>query len=219
MLKRGIKSIEVEKLQEKLVSLGYKLQIDGNFGARTKFCVCDFQRHTGLVADGIAGPLTQNMLAGFNADNYCPEVFELVTGVESAAWIESVLQKGLKGLGRAFYVAQINNNVKWTHIVAHAILESASGTSKIARLKNNLFGFKAYDSSPYASAGKFESFEKCIYFWSSWLKITYLIPSGKYYNGDSEFGVNVRYATSPIAGVNKSFIVRDLRQRARIRNG
>jgi len=216
MLKRGTKSVEVQELQEKLVTLGYNVIVNGDFGFLTEIVVRDFQRHSGLIEDGIVGPNTKDKLVGFAPETFCPEVFETVTGFENhtAAAIESTLQKGLKGLGKTFYLAGLNNQIKWTHIVAHAILESASGTSKIARTKNNLFGWRAYDKAPFVSAKSFESFADCIYQWSAWFKKVYLDPNGKYFNGDSEFGVNIKYATSPIAGVNKSFLVRKVRKKA-----
>ena len=92
-----------------------------------------------------------------------------------------------------------------------AILESSWGTSLIARRKKNLFGWGAFDSSPYESAKISDTYARCIYEWTAWWNNTYLKETGKYYNGNHEKGVNVKYATSPVAGVNKSFIVRSLR--------
>lgn len=49
----------VSKIQGQLNKLGSKLAVDGDYGARTKATVTDFQRRHGLDADGWAGPLTQ----------------------------------------------------------------------------------------------------------------------------------------------------------------
>ena len=153
----------------------------------------------------------------FNKDNFCPEVFEPVLGniedVDCCELEKYCLTQRLSGLSWAFMDAQNLYDVNALHNIAHAVLESASGTSFIARKKNNLYGFKAYDSSPYASAGKFKNYPDCINTWTKWMVENYLEDDGKYYNGNSEQGINVRYATSPIAGINKAFIVQNLRKK------
>jgi len=58
-------------------------------------------------------------------------------------------------------------------LIAQAICESAWGTSKICKDKNNYFGIAAFDSSPYKSSKTFGSMEECVVayylrtFWSS----------------------------------------------------
>jgi len=176
--------------------------------------VKDFQRHAGIKADGIIGPITKAKIDYYNADNFCPEVFEPIKPYipYTDVRVESLCNKGLVGLGKWFNFYSRYYGFDVLHNLAHAILESASGTSAIANTKNNLYGFRAYDSSPMESAYGFESKERCIEKWSWWFNETYLLPTGKYYNGNNENGVNVKYASSPIAGINKSFIVRDLRK-------
>lgn len=55
---------ETRELQECLNSLGYSdahgrvLVVDGHYGKHTREAVTSFQRHQGLIADGIAGPNT-----------------------------------------------------------------------------------------------------------------------------------------------------------------
>ena len=194
--------------------LGYKLKANGVFDKMTLYVVKDFQRHCRLRVDGIIGNKTKSKMFYYDGDNeYCPEVFEPIKPgiIYSEGKIEDLLRYNLKGLGEAFYLASMANEVDVLHVIAHAILESNWGRSFIARMKNNLFGFRAYDSSPYASAGRFKDFNDCIITWVKWWNRNYLVEGGKYFNGCNEQGVNVRYATSPIAGVNKSFIVRSLR--------
>jgi hypothetical protein len=216
LLKQGSSGKEVKLLQIYLDSIGYKIKASGYFDFITYLCVKDFQRHTKIKVDGIVGPITQAHIKVNPPEVYCPEVFEHILGLEESSvnQVEKALKYDLAGLGDSFYSWASIYDVKWTHVVAHAALESAWGTSYIARKKNNLFGFMAYDSSPFASAKKFKSFEDCIRFWIPWWGKYYLLPTGKFYNGDSEYGVNKRYATSPIAGISKAFLVRSIRQAA-----
>ena len=58
-LKLGATGPAVKKLQKKLKALGFNPgRIDGAFGPGTKAAVREFQRNSGLPADGIAGPQT-----------------------------------------------------------------------------------------------------------------------------------------------------------------
>jgi len=195
-------------------SLGYKYN-----PIYHKLIVTDFQRHVfpnePKEWDGIIGPKTLQKMQQFNKDNFCSEVFEHIKPYKeySDAEIEALMQSKLKGLGAVFNKYAKENDFDVLHSIAHAALESGWGTSYIARLKNNLYGWAAYDSSPVASANKFKSFEECIQKWSEWFNRQYLLPTGHYYNGDTEYGVNKKYASSPIAGVNKAFIVSYLRNK------
>ena len=58
MLKRGMNNMNVKTLQQLLNKHGYKLIVDGDFGAITEGVVRDFQRTRGLVADGVVGAKT-----------------------------------------------------------------------------------------------------------------------------------------------------------------
>jgi len=216
LLKQGSRGKEVTSLQSYLNHIGYKIKASGYFDFITYLCVKDFQRHTKIVSDGIVGPITQAHIKVNPPEVYCPEVFEHILGIEKNTdkQIAQTLKYDLAGLEAVFQFYSAANGIKWTHVVAHAALESAWGTSYITRKKNNLFGFMAYDSSQLASAKKFKSFEDCIKFWIPWWKKYYLLKTGKFYNGDTEYGVNKKYATSPIAGISKAFVVRSIRQAA-----
>ncbi len=225
LLKRGIKGIDVIDIQNYLDYLGYKIQPDGIYGRNTILCVKGFQDHINkdfdanpkLKVDGIVGDKTRAYIKKYNKDNFCPEVYEpILNNYESIDCYDLekyILDRGLKGLSWAFVDAQNNYKANILHNIAHAVLESASGTSFIARRKNNLYGFRAYDSSPYASARRFKDYPDCIDIWTKWWLDNYLFEEGKYYNGNYEKGVNVRYATSPVAGINKAFIVKNLRKK------
>ncbi|MBE9053020.1 peptidoglycan-binding protein [Nostocales cyanobacterium LEGE 11386] len=64
LLRKGNKNSQVMSLQQKLQTSGYLQEsITGYFGTATEAAVVRFQKDHGLVADGIAGPLTLSALA------------------------------------------------------------------------------------------------------------------------------------------------------------
>ncbi len=101
----------------------------------------------------------------------------------------------MKNLGAEFEAAQDKYGVNAFFLASVAALESGKGTSKIAQDKKNLFGFKAYDHNPYASAEKFENFADGIDKVAKYLSEEYLHENGKYYFGDSIEDINQNYAT------------------------
>lgn len=119
------------------------------------------------------------------------------------------LLKGSKiaNLGSVFKKAEDIYGVNAYVLMAIAKLESAWGESKIAQDKNNLFGYGAYDSSPYESARKYNSFADSIYDVAKHLSEDYLNPDGSFFNGYSLDSVNRYYCTSPTwAGKLKKII-------------
>lgn len=101
----------------------------------------------------------------------------------------------MHGLGAAFERAEKSSGVNAWFLAAIATLESGYGTSEIARDKNNLFGFCAYDDSPYSSAKKFSTKEKGIEYVSGFLSREYLRDGGAYFKGCSVDAVGESYAT------------------------
>ena len=77
-----------------------------------------------------------------------------------------------------FYNAEQKYGVNGIFLASMAIHESAWGTSKIAKDKKNLFGFGAYDRSPYESANSFDDYSKCIDTVAKYLAKNYLYPAG-----------------------------------------
>lgn len=65
----GSSGSDVKKLQEKLNSAGYKLEVDGQFGSKTQAAVKDYQQKNGLSVDGIVGTNTWGSLNGGSAKN------------------------------------------------------------------------------------------------------------------------------------------------------
>ena len=202
-------------------SLGYKISNPAYY----KIIVTDFQRHVfpfdRTQWDGKIGPITQGEIDFYDKDKFCPEVFEPIKPYKSYTdeQIEGLMKPKLIGCGKILNTYAKLNDFDVLHSIAHSILESSYkglwANSAIARRKNNIYGFGAYDSSPMASAKKFTDIPECIKIWSEWWNRNYLLSTGRWYHGNSEYGVNVCYASSPIAGINKSFIVQNLREKIR----
>ncbi|HHW36324.1 MAG TPA: SH3 domain-containing protein [Bacillales bacterium] len=111
----------------------------------------------------------------------------------------------LIGLGEVFKQAEKETGVNALYLLAHAIHESAWGTSKIAADKFNLYGIKAIDADAYNNAMQFTSFEECILYAANYVKKNYLTPGdGSFYNGSflghKGVGVNLFYASDPYWG-------------------
>ena len=105
-----------------------------------------------------------------------------------------------------FYYIEQQYNINGIFVAAIGLHESAWGTSKIAQNKKNLFGYGAYDSSPYSSSYSFDTYAEGIDLIARVLVKYYLNPngtsiyngeiaSGKYYNGNTLTAVNKKYAT------------------------
>ncbi|KAB2336745.1 S-layer protein [Cytobacillus depressus] len=110
----------------------------------------------------------------------------------------------LAGTGVVFKEMEAKYEVNALYLMAHAIHESAWGTSAIAQDKKNLYGMKAYDSDPYNSAATYPSFAESIEAAAKYVSSSYQSPKGAYYNGavvgNKSFGMNVKYASDPYWG-------------------
>ncbi len=126
-----------------------------------------------------------------------PQNVMLKSGVSAEALNEKLKGTALEGLGGDFVAAEQKYGINAWFLTGLAIHESGFGTSRISQDKNNLFGFKAYDSSPYASAAQFTSKGDSIDKVAQYLSDHYTNPSGKYYNGTSVDAIGKRYATDP----------------------
>lgn len=105
-----------------------------------------------------------------------------------------------------FYESERKYNINGLFLASMAIHESNWGTSNIAKQKKNLFGYGAYDSSPFASSYTFESYAYGIELVAKVLAKYYINDQGTpiydgetaigtYFNGSTISGVNVRYAS------------------------
>lgn len=71
-LKRGASGTDVELLQRLLSKKGYHVGADGIFGNNTEVEVRNSQKDCGLVADGIVGQCTWDMLQSDSASLWLP---------------------------------------------------------------------------------------------------------------------------------------------------
>ena len=116
-----------------------------------------------------------------------------------AAWmIDEALgaTTSLPRLGSAFMEAERKQGLNARYFVAHAMLESGRGTSAIARLKHNLFGYGAYDRDPWRYAVRFRTYRKGILAVAEKIRERYLSPTGRWWYGFTTLrGVNRYYAS------------------------
>lgn len=79
VLKMGMTGNDVKLLQRAVKDHGFDPgTIDGNFGAGTEAAVIAFQKSSGMLADGIAGPRTLSAL-GLSESNQLPDALPFVT--------------------------------------------------------------------------------------------------------------------------------------------
>lgn len=115
-------------------------------------------------------------------------------------WINSPLV----GSGKFYKEMEQKYKINALYLMAHAIHESAWGTSKIAQDKFNLFGYGAVDSDPYRGAYTYPSFRESIEDAAKRVNTNYHTLTGFAYNGsflgNKSRGMNVRYASDPYWG-------------------
>lgn len=127
----------------------------------------------------------------------------------AAEFIEGYLEvkgaPGLKGIGEAMVAAAAKYGIRGAYILGHAIHESGWGRSRIAKEKNNLFGWAADDAAPFSRAGSFESKAMCIDFVMGRVDELYLTEGGRFFRGAAclgrggaaAYGMNAKYARDP----------------------
>ena len=113
-LKEGSKGPEVIKLQKTLKELNFYGAIDGIFDPQTSYAVIKFQRHHGLVPDGIVGPKTWSKLNEIGQDNWrrmteTEEINEIKFLISSCIGVAALNQVALEGFightsTRSFYL-------------------------------------------------------------------------------------------------------------------
>jgi hypothetical protein len=105
----------------------------------------------------------------------------------------------LPPLGTAFLAAERAYGVNAIVLVAIAMHESGYGTSDIARIKKNLFGYMAYDRDPFKWAAAFSTYAEGIDVVARYIHDGYLVPGGNFYTGFRTLrSMNLAYASSPV---------------------
>jgi hypothetical protein len=122
--------------------------------------------------------------------------------------------QSLKGIGQPVIDAARKYGINASYIVAHAILESGWGTSRISQIKNNLFGWNAFDSNPDLARG-FVSRAQCIDFVMGRVNTLYLDPKGDFFIdrpcvGNKQIGMNVNYAAESDWGTSIAAIAKHM---------
>lgn len=116
-----------------------------------------------------------------------------------AAWmIDEVLgaTTPLPRVGAAFLRAERDEGLNARYFVAHALLESGWGTSGIARLKRNLFGYNAFDRDPWKHAARFRTYDQGILAVAERIRDGYLTPGGRFFMRFTTLrAMNVHYAS------------------------
>jgi Mannosyl-glycoprotein endo-beta-N-acetylglucosaminidase len=92
--------------------------------------------------------------------------------------------------------AERTEGINARYFVAHALLESGWGTSDIARLKRNLFGYNAFDRDPWKHASSFRTYEQGIMAVAKKIRGSYLTRGGRFfYRYTTLRAMNVYYAS------------------------
>jgi len=141
----------------------------------------------------------------FNMNLYKPSGFTLEQ-FKKVLTDKKDANKIFENNAKFFYHIEKQYNINGIFVAAVGIHESAWGTSKICLNKHNLFGYGAYDSSPYNSSYDFSNYSESIDLIARVFVKYYLNPagtkiygdeiaSGKYYNGNNLNSVNIKYAT------------------------
>jgi hypothetical protein len=159
-------------------------------------------------------PISQTGYPTYYTVNSSVKGFDGFTGEQ----IDNVLKgTAFYGLGQYYSFYAWQNDMSSLYLAAHAILEASEpGTNRtqlsyIARTKNNLFGFGAFDESPYYSADSFKSLQDCIQFCSAYIAKEYLDSYGLWYSGTSLHAINIHYASSTSWDDNIAAIMNELR--------
>lgn len=124
------------------------------------------------------------------------------SGVSAWAIDEYLAQRtDLPPLGASFIAAERRYGVNARFLLAAAMHESGWGSSTIARIKHNLFGFTAYDRDPVGSATAWDDFASCIDTTAAFIRTNYLTPGARFWMGAPTLrSMQVRWSSSGVWG-------------------
>lgn len=98
VLRVGMRGDAVGQLQERLVAVGYEIDVDGVYGNQTVAAVRDFQRVNDLAVDGIAGAVTQRTLVAKGQDPIVPPRSER-DATDEENKMDKLIERGTAVLG------------------------------------------------------------------------------------------------------------------------
>lgn len=111
-LKEGMESAEVQKLQQRLMDLGY-LDIDETtqyYGPATNYAVSLFQRQHALPMDGVCGPQTLSLIYADTAKPYT--LLEGTEGDDVRVLQDRLIELGFLGKSTGYYGSETIEAVK-----------------------------------------------------------------------------------------------------------
>lgn len=130
----------------------------------------DYMENQVILSKEAEAKYDQTNFANKDLNNY-----PLYTVDEMNKWIidRAPENSSFIGKGREFLEVSKETDLDPRYLVAHAALESAWGTSRIAKDKNNYYGIGAYNHDPYNSAKTFASSKDGILEGAKWIKNNY----------------------------------------------
>ena len=128
-------------------------------------------------------PLTRDSYQFIDLRTQSPVTAQQINDYIEANYKKHGQDSVLIGKGQSFIDAGKTYGVNALYLAAHAIHESAFGTSDISIGKNNLFGFGSYDATPFIASYRFSSIEENINYIAQQIKATYLSPGNWRYKG------------------------------------
>ena len=123
---------------------------------------------------------------------------------------------GLEGLGKEYIAVEMNYGINALFMVCKDIHESSWGNSDLAKYKDNISGYKAYDHDPYNSATDFTDIggkPACIRTVANSLLKNYLTEGGDYHYGYTIQSINRSYASDNNWGNSIARLMRDLNEK------
>lgn len=110
LFKDGSKGDDVKAFQQKLVKLGFDIETDGHFGAKTEAAVKDFQKTFGYTVDGLVGEGTLGLVdkqLGYSWNAKSPDAAELGLRAQGKAAEADVLKAKREAAAKAPAAAPI----------------------------------------------------------------------------------------------------------------
>ena len=183
----SVESIDTNDLQAKLDVINKNLSVMVSKKKREDQLLRDYEKTR-------AAYLEKTLTRGASGRGYLSFSLKQPSGLTADIINEVLDETPLEGLGDAYIKAEKETGVSALFLLGVSVHESKWGNSKFAKERNNIFGYKAYDSDPDKTEW-FSSKEECILVVAKCLGENYLVEDGKYYNGTTLKEVNKRYAS------------------------